>query len=350
MPSSLQQQRNKNRATQSQATPRWLVFAVAALAMAVIFLGIGITTMVVMLEREQNDAAAAAQPTAVGAVETGPPGEIIIITPSPTPTEQPLLPTPTIIPTDVPATPAIEVDRDERNDIMPANPQPSPVITASVLPEGAVIAPRVSSPFVIDGDLDGWVNIPTTVSAYTVFNQTWWDQSNDLDAFWRLSWDSINLYVGVVVVDNLHVQTQQALTAYRGDSLELQIDTDISGDPDTLINTDDFQLVLSPGDFGTISPSAFRFRGTVENRMEGYPGHSIAVSAAKTDNGYVLEAAIPWDDISLRPLDDLVIGLSLNANDNDIVDAAVQEMMKSHVTTRTFDKPSTWGTLVLTNN
>lgn len=327
---------------------------VALLALAVILLGVGITTMVVMLQRER---AVENQPPAIAAVdlsaETPSPGQIIILTPTLAPTATPLLePTDaaTAEPTLEPTAEPIVVDRDELSDLPSNNPPPSPVITTTNLPPGSVIAPRVTTPFVIDGDLEGWVNIPSTVSAYTVYNQTWWDGSNDLDAFWRLSWDSVNLYIGVVVVDDIHVQTQQALTAYRGDSLELQIDTDISGDTGTLINTDDFQLVLSPGDFGAIEPTAFRFRGTNENRMEGAPGHSIIVSSAKTDNGYVLEAAVPWDDLDLRPLDDLVIGLSLNANDNDLVGAAVQEMMKSQVDTRTFNDPASWGTLVLTNN
>lgn len=353
MHASPERRKQTQQASSKRVAPVWIVWLTALLALAVILLGVGITTMVVLVERDravaQNPTVAAGDGVAAQ-VEPPQPGEIIILTPSPIPTNTAPPPTPTLIPTEAPTQAVIEVDREERSDLRPINPTPAPIITATVLPEGGVAALRTDTPFVIDGNLEGWVNVPSTVSTYTVFNQVWWDESNDLDAFWRLAWDKVNLYIGVVVVDDLHVQTQGPLTAYKGDSLELQIDTDLAGDGGALVNRDDFQLVLSPGNFTDITPGAFRFRGTDANRMEGAPGHAIVVSAVQTDNGYVLEAAVPWDDLDLRPVEDMVIGVSLNANDTDVPDAAVQEMMKSHVATRTFLDPSTWGTLLLTTD
>jgi hypothetical protein len=47
------------------------------------------------------------------------------------------------------------------------------------------------------------------------------------------------------------------------------------------------------------------------------------------------------------PEPDLIVGVALNANDNDTPGTAVQEVMMSHVATRTLRDPTGWGTLTL---
>jgi hypothetical protein len=198
----------------------------------------------------------------------------------------------------------------------------------------------------INGDLAEWAGQPTYPSAFRVFSAASWDGSADLSATWRLGWDSNNLYIAVEVVDNLHVQTQSGNQIFRGDSLDMQFDTDRS-DLGPGLTTDNFQIIFSPGDFASLPPSAFRFRGNDEGQIPDYPGHSIDVAAQDTAAGYNLEAAIPWSDIHTTPVPGLVLGLALNANDNDRPGEAIQEVMMSHVSTRTFTDPSTWGTLTL---
>ena len=294
---------DNRRNSSQQSAPRWIIWAVAVLAAAVIALGIGITATVLWVQSErraERDEVIAIANTAI------PQSTPIIIIQSPTPQPTPTQAEPTPAATQEPIT----VAREELTDLAPQTTA-VPLITATAPPDGSIIAPRVDNPFIIDGDLEGWSAISSYTSAYRVFNQVWWDETDDLTVFWRVGWDNINLYVSAVVLDDVHVQTQQAQTAFRGDSLELQIDTDRTGDADQLINADDFQIVLSPGDFQTIAPGAFRYRGNAENKMGGTPGHSIVVSAVKTDEGYVLEAAIPWDDLELRPVDNLVLGIAL---------------------------------------
>jgi hypothetical protein len=62
--------------------------------------------------------------------------------------------------------------------------------------------------------------------------------------------------------------------------------------------------------------------------------------------GYNVEEAIPWSDLNLAPVEGLILGLALNANDNDTPGTAVQEVMKSHIASRTLTDPSGWGTLI----
>ena len=213
---------------------------------------------------------------------------------------------------------------------------------------GDLEAGRLSAAPVIDGALDEWASLTPYESSHLVYQDSGWDGSNDLTAAWRLAWDAANLYIGVAVTDNIHVQTQTGNQLFRGDSVDMQFDTDRNGDFGPGLSPDDFQITFSPGDFNGLPPAAFRFQGTADGRILDAPGgHHVNVQAQQTSTGYTLEAAIPWSDLNISPAEGLVIGLALNASDNDNPGSAVQEIMKSHVSTRTLTDPSSWGTLAL---
>lgn len=199
----------------------------------------------------------------------------------------------------------------------------------------------------LDGNLQEWEELPFYTSEYRVFNDPSWDGTDDVTALWRLAWDANTLYVAVAVEDDRHVQTQTGNQIFKGDSVSLQIDTAIAPDLGPGLSQDDFQFNISPGDFLGIPPSVFRFRGSSSGSAVDAPGHNVVVAAQQVGEGYTLEIAIPWRDMDLSPVPGMVIGLALNVNDNDTPGTAVQEMMKSHVATRTFSDPSTWGTLTL---
>jgi len=202
----------------------------------------------------------------------------------------------------------------------------------------------------IDGNLTEWADGPSVESRYVVYSVNGWDGSDDVLARWHLGWDSSHLFIAVQVEDNIHVQTQSGNQIFRGDGISLQIDSDRAGDFGPRLSRDDFQINLSPGDFASIAPSAFRFQGTNDGGTVDAPGHGIEVAARQNGQGYDLEAAVPWQDIGLTPAVGLVVGAALNVNDNDTPGTAVQEVMKSHVATRAFRDPTSWGTLTLQNN
>lgn len=211
---------------------------------------------------------------------------------------------------------------------------------------GSVEAGAVSSPLAVDGDFGEWPDVEAVPSAYRVFAADNWDGSSDLQATWRLAWDEENLYVAVTVVDDVHVQTQQGTQIFRGDSVEMQIDTE----PDagaSRVNPATYQLILSPGNFDGLPPAAERFRGTGDGQLVRETGHAIDLAAGQRSDGYTLEAAIPWEDLNTTPSAGATFGLALNANDNDTPASARQEVMLSNVPTRTLTDPSTWGTLIL---
>jgi hypothetical protein len=246
------------------------------------------------------------------------------------------------------------------------NPQPTdptlpstPLINPTVTLPGGVTVPapttggnveavRLAAPPTIDGSLAEWGSAPTYLSAFRVFNAQSWNGTADLTAVWRLAWDNTNLYIGVEVTDDTHVQIQSGNQIYRGDSVDIQFDTNRNGDFGDGLSPDDFQITFSPGDFSGLSPSAFRFQGRDNGAILDAPGgHHVTLQAVETAGGYILEAAVPWSDLSLTPQEGLVIGIALNANDNDTPGTAVQEVMMSHVSTRTLTDPRGWGTLTL---
>jgi hypothetical protein len=213
---------------------------------------------------------------------------------------------------------------------------------------GNVDAIRVERSIQIDGSLADWPEEETVTSAFRVYSAEGWDGTADLTAVWHLVWDPDNLYFGIEITDDIHVQTQTGNQIFRGDSVDIQFDTDRAADYAPRLSPDDFQVTLSPGNFGNLSPSAFLFRGTADNQILDAPGqHSIVVAAQRVDGGYVLEAAVPWRNLEKVPERDLIIGIALNANDNDTAGTAVQEVMMSHVATRTLRDPTGWGTLTL---
>lgn len=235
-----------------------------------------------------------------------------------------------------------------------ASPTATPDITATS-PAAPTIPPPTSnveaapalSPPTIDGDLSEWAGVRAYESTYRVFNAPRWDGTDDLTAVWQLAWDATHLYIAVAVADDVHVQTQTGNQIFRGDSVDMQFETNLAR-ASSQLGPSNFQITFSPGNFAGLPPSAFRFQGTSQGQILDAPGgHRITLAAQKTAVGYNLEAAIPWSDLNVAPFSGLVLGVALNASDNDTPGTAVQEVMKSHVSTRTFANPTTWGTLTL---
>ncbi len=73
----------------------------------------------------------------------------------------------------------------------------------------------------------------------------------------------------------------------------------------------------------------------------------IDVAARATDDGYVLEAAVPWEVLGGRPPLETPLGLCINVNDNDTPGTAEQQAMVSSCPDRQWGDPTSFGTLIL---
>ncbi len=266
------------------------------------------------------------------------------------PTETPTLPPPTLPPLDITPSPAAGEDSPETAETAEAtqdlSPTGSPYPTDSVVrAQGTTVTARsVNTPPTIDGDLSDWGALPNRADIVTFGAANWTGQS-DLSADYAVSWDEDNLYLAVDVTDDVHSQFSTGYNLYLGDSVEILLDADLAGDFNTaFLNSDDYQIGLSPGNFGSLKPEYYRFfpRG-----YGAYPS-GVVVQAARTDSGYILEAKIPWTAFGINnPGAGRHYGFSLGISDNDLSSTPSQQSMVSIVSGYKLVNPATWSTLAL---
>lgn len=192
---------------------------------------------------------------------------------------------------------------------------------------------------ILDGQLDDWVSQSIDV-AHVAFGQSYWDGPADLSASAFLAFDAANLYVAVRVTDDFFSQPSLGADLHLGDSVEVQLDTDLAGDfSQGVYSDDDWQIGLSPGDFAGQAAEAFVWRPKAS-------ATGIRVASRKIESGYIVEAAIPWQLLGLDAAQTSRIGIAVNVSDNDYPGPA-QVTMVSSVPSRSWDDPRTFGTLVL---
>jgi hypothetical protein len=224
----------------------------------------------------------------------------------------------------------------------------APTATSSSLssrPNGdPVTAAYLSTAPVIDGALDEWTTTPYTANQTVPNAGGNWSGASDLSAVYYLGWDANYLYVAVRRTDDVFVQISWGRYMYRGDDIEIQLDTDLPGDFYTAgMGADDYQIGLSPGNFGSIDPEAYRW---YPRNLESWI-HAASVSAKLVDSGYTLEAKIPWSAFNLTPVAGGHYGFALSLSDNDVAGTSAWQSMVSSVSTRRTSDPTTWGTLIL---
>ena len=131
---------------------------------------------------------------------------------------------------------------------------------------------------------------------------------------------------------------------YRGDDIEIQLDTNLAGDfYTTYLSSDDYQIGLSPGNFDSIDSEAYRW---YPRNLESWLT-SVVIEAVLTNGGYDLEAKIPWSVFGITPASGSRFGFALSLSDNDLVGVSTWQSMVSSVNTRRTADPTTWGTLIL---
>jgi hypothetical protein len=200
--------------------------------------------------------------------------------------------------------------------------------------------PRLARPPVDDGDLREWPTEAIDIVA-VVFGREHWDGPEDLSARAVAGWDDGALHFGVQVVDDVFAQGSTGARLYLGDSLEVQLDTDLVGDLAAgHYSDDDWQIGLSPGDFAARAPETHVWRPRDRTPT------GVRLGARRLDNGYVVEASVPWALIGFDPAAARSLGFALNVSDNDDPEPA-QLTMISVAPERSWGDPRTFAVLVL---
>lgn len=267
--------------------------------------------------------------------ESEPEDEPVAETPTTAPT---LKPTVTLLPTLAVATETPEPDAT-------STPTPS---ASDLARHGNLQALPANVGITIDANFSEWPAQETFNTQFTTYQTGTWDGTDDVLARWASAWDANYLYFRVQVDDDAHVQVNADESIWRGDSLEIEIDTDVEGDKDNVnSNNDDFQIIVSPGDFGGVPVVVTRYQGQALGNAASAYDHQIVAQSRRTGGGYEVEVAIPWNELSMTPTAGMEIGLALTVNDIDKAGSREPEMSKSNVPERAWRSPNTWGRLQL---
>jgi hypothetical protein len=267
------------------------------------------------------------------------------ITAFPTPiifTETPTLP-PGVTPTDTPPPPPTPTATS-----VPPTPVP-PTATKSLAgpgkrPKFGMVAYYLKDSPQIDGELDDWDMDRYQITA-VVYGKDEYDGEQDISGRAMIGWDEDNLYLGVRVIDDIYVQDAAREEIFKGDSLDILIDTNVSADYySQRLSTDDYQLGLSPGSAnpGDETEAYLWFPTNLEGREE-----DVKIASRAKEDGYIVEAAIPWDVFNTKSYEGAHFGFALSISDNDNPKKNVQQTMISFVPIRTLTDPMTWGDLYL---
>jgi hypothetical protein len=200
----------------------------------------------------------------------------------------------------------------------------------------------------IDGRLEDWA-APMTLAqpvaiSKVVFGAEHWEGAADLSAEALGAWDRNALFLGLRILDDIFSQPAEGRSLYLGDSIELQLDMDLEGDwDDAAYSDDDWQIGISPGDLedGGRPAEAYIWRPADRSGAVVFP-----IAARRLDDGYVIEAAIPWRIFGVDPTRLAGIGFALNISDNDLP-SPEQLTMVSSSPARLWGDPRSFGTLAL---
>ena len=191
--------------------------------------------------------------------------------------------------------------------------------TAYLLP--TLVVPKVGQPPVVDGDLsdlrglafaEGKVGYVDRWSGRT-------EGDHDSSADFYVGYDSDFLYVGVRVYDQTvvcNIAPDDIRGHWRSDSVELTIDpTGASADTGTT-----FKVGIFPCTTESFAARAARDADALQGVIEvTAPGMQVASS--RTEDGYIIEAAIPWTAMPHQPGPGDVIGFNVLVYDGDVADA-----------------------------
>jgi archaellum component FlaG (FlaF/FlaG flagellin family) len=210
------------------------------------------------------------------------------------------------------------------------------------------VAPFLSKAPTIDGS---WNDLPSS-SEKPANIQVYRNPAYTGDAkpgmSYRIAWDNNYLYIGVKVGDANYNQPSTGENIYKGDSVEVLIDTNVSGDFYVhSLSADDYQLGISPGyvKIGN-KPEAYLWfpAGKAGSRSD------VKIAAINPSAGlFRIEFAIPWKLLGITPTAGMHLGFVISYSDNATDSKAEQDLMISNDPNRVLTDPTTWGDLTLTN-
>lgn len=194
--------------------------------------------------------------------------------------------------------------------------------TADIYALPTLDIPRVASPPAIDGDLS---DMESFARGSISPQDQWWrrapEDASDSSAEFYLAYDASHLYVGVRVMDDAvvcNIAPDDIRAQLRSDAVGITVDP--SGDSHDTSTV--MQAAAFPCTTDGFGARGFRDADANQGLMEKTaPGMEVA--SMRTDDGYSLEARIPWSAMPVTPRAGDEIALNIIIYDGDAENARV---------------------------
>lgn len=162
----------------------------------------------------------------------------------------------------------------------------------------------------VDGDLSEWKGKLITYDSKKDLEFGEILSPEDLEGWFGMSWDSGNLYFAAEITDDKMLATENPAEIYRGDCIELYLDTKTKGKNFAWGDKEYYQIGLAPG-CSLGRPIAYAWFQNGEQ-----PG-SIKMASKKTAKGYTIEVAIAAKFLNFELAAGKEIGMSPALHDLD---------------------------------
>lgn len=205
------------------------------------------------------------------------------------------------------------------------------------------ICRHTSKKIILDGRLSEWASADSV---------TFTNNDNTICVY--SMWDGKYLYFASRVKDRSVISVHTPLNAdvsdlWAYDSVEFYLDTDHNRSE--IFESPDCQILCSPA--GKIIESQAYRDPVYKTRTIAFPKMQLATTIDGTlnkdtdnDRGYIIEAAIPWKELNVKPGNGEEIGLELWNSDRDFIYG--QNSVSGWTTNVTnIYNPSEWGSLAL---
>jgi len=187
----------------------------------------------------------------------------------------------------------------------------------------SLTVPRAATAPTIDGDLSDF-----TGETYTIPNTALWEgettDAADLTGKFQVEYDDQYLYVAVDVTDDTvvsNIAPNDIKGHWRSDSVEITIDPSGAGASENTLTT--FKTGIFP--FDTEGNVQAERDADANQGLISQTAPDMKVASSRTDTGYALEVAIPWNALPAQVAPGGSFGFDILLYDCDKADAAVGE-------------------------
>ena len=173
----------------------------------------------------------------------------------------------------------------------------------------------------MDNSLNEWYANPAPIKIggdQMAYSKAKWKGDKDLSGTLWFYWDANYLYVAADVIDDRFIQTNSGGKIWYGDHLELYIDTVWKPGVKGSFGKGQFQFGFSPGNLRYTGDILLDLPPEVVVAVPvNLNAKTVKIAAFKTEEGYAVEAAIPWKLMGVKPVKGMTLGVDLCISDTD---------------------------------